>query len=548
MRKWPLFAGGTFLVVSLGLVSMRMSRQIQAATRTIDTAASGNLHRSETEAGNVVQHGGKPPAGDGGNANVTSSAAGVRDVRSIQDVQEGGWGKGIDPAELRAELRELREAVRAVSQMEARIQSSLTQLERRQEDIHAELHEVIQQVQTPVQTTTAVVPEAALTLHDTGNVAESVAASEGGTTPEATKPEQQSPTPALPATERNAGEGQDTIHSSGDPSVPINATDPWLNRRNSNVLSGPLELTDSFKKALEQMPVLPKRLHFAWDDADVLTSGIPMITHGVGAMVEANPLWAAKVWTDAEIGSFIETHVAGHDWDLIKAKHIVEKTDLWRLLVLYHIGGLYQDLDRSYNKAPLSELIGSETKMFFPMHHDVNFAQDLMITAPSNPVIKAAIDLNLKFRRLWAEQSGKGPHAREAENVIELGPNTLFYAATSIMFGKRLGTNLRDENGDPARAGAFVRDAMKTSPYLQTYREHGNATICDQVFFYHTECATTWPRKNQFLKLYKRQQWDRDVDAIQVAGQVKPSRHTRRRLADDDRKKNAKAVPRRSAR
>ena len=144
MRKWPLFAGGTFLVVSLGLVSMRMSRQIQAATRTIDTAASGNLHRSETEAGNVVQHGGKPPAGDGGNANVTSSAAGVRDVRSIQDVQEGGWGKGIDPAELRAELRELREAVRAVSQMEARIQSSLTQLERRQEDIHAELHEVIQ--------------------------------------------------------------------------------------------------------------------------------------------------------------------------------------------------------------------------------------------------------------------------------------------------------------------------------------------------------------------------------------------------------------------
>ena len=114
-----------------------------------------------------------------------------------------------------------------------------------------------------MQTTTAVVPEAALTLHDTGNVAESVAASEGGTTPEATKPEQQSPTPALPATERNAGEGQDTIHSSGDPSVPINATDPWLNRRNSNVLSGPLELTDSFKKALEQMPVLPKRLHFA---------------------------------------------------------------------------------------------------------------------------------------------------------------------------------------------------------------------------------------------------------------------------------------------
>ena len=78
------------------------------------------------------------------------------------------------------------------------------------------------------------------------------------------------------------------------------------------------------------------------------------------------------------------------------------------LLVLYHIGGLYQDLDRSYNKGPFSSLIKPETKMYFPMHHDVNFAQDLMITAPRNPVVKGAIELNLKYRRLWAERGGKG--------------------------------------------------------------------------------------------------------------------------------------------
>ena len=100
-----------------------------------------------------------------------------------------------------------------------------------------------------------------------------------------------------------------------------------------------------------------------------------------------------------------------------KAKHVVEKTDLWRLLVLYHIGGLYQDLDRSYNKAPFAELINPGTKMYFPMHHDVNFAQDLMITAPRNPVVKGAIELNLKYRRLWAERGGNGTQHHHNDHI-----------------------------------------------------------------------------------------------------------------------------------
>ena len=36
------------------------------------------------------------------------------------------------------------------------------------------------------------------------------------------------------------------------------------------------------------------------------------------------------------------------------------------------------------------------------------------------------------------------------------------------MFGTRLNVNIRDENGNRERAGNFVRDAMRTSPYLQT--------------------------------------------------------------------------------
>ena len=42
--------------------------------------------------------------------------------------------------------------------------------------------------------------------------------------------------------------------------------------------------------------------------------------------------------------------------------------------------------------------------MYLPMHENVNYAQDLLISAPENPVYKLAITFNLKLRRLWHEQ------------------------------------------------------------------------------------------------------------------------------------------------
>ena len=35
-------------------------------------------------------------------------------------------------------------------------------------------------------------------------------------------------------------------------------------------------------------------------------------------MVKANPSWVARVWTNVEIDDYIQAHIAGHDWNLIK--------------------------------------------------------------------------------------------------------------------------------------------------------------------------------------------------------------------------------------
>ena len=42
----------------------------------------------------------------------------------------------------------------------------------------------------------------------------------------------------------------------------------------------------------------------------------------VGAMVKANPSWVARVWTNVAIDDYIQAHVAGHDWNLIKQKQL----------------------------------------------------------------------------------------------------------------------------------------------------------------------------------------------------------------------------------
>jgi len=78
--------------------------------------------------------------------------------------------------------------------------------------------------------------------------------------------------------------------------------------------------------------------------------------------------------------------------------HIVEKSDLWRLLVVYHEGGYYQDLDRQVN-IPFSSILDERIRVYLPTHQDINFAQDIIFSAAGSPLLKKAIDTNLQMRR-----------------------------------------------------------------------------------------------------------------------------------------------------
>lgn len=114
---------------------------------------------------------------------------------------------------------------------------------------------------------------------------------------------------------------------------------------------------------------------------------------------------------------------------------IVEKSDLFRLLLLYHEGGFYQDIDRPYNR-PLREVLSNATRVLLPLYV-FDFVQDMMCSAPRNPLLLRAVQLNLERRRELAPRRSNRTGFLEAHDVYRLGPVTWYHAVTETLFGER---------------------------------------------------------------------------------------------------------------
>ena len=170
---------------------------------------------------------------------------------------------------------------------------------------------------------------------------------------------------------------------------------------------------------------IPHKIHVSWPDKHVLGSQTPMVLNGIKNLELQNPDWQIKISNDREVDEFIKDHIAAADYNLLADRHIVEKTDLWRLLKIYHEGGLYTDIDRPFN-VPLAEEIDKKTVCFLPIYRFINFSQDIVLGAPGQAIHRRAIELNLERRRLGIT------------NLYDLGPPTYFHAITDYLLGEMI--------------------------------------------------------------------------------------------------------------
>jgi hypothetical protein len=170
---------------------------------------------------------------------------------------------------------------------------------------------------------------------------------------------------------------------------------------------------------------IPKVVHISWVDKRILfTSQNPLALNGVAQMKKINPNWVIQISDDCDVNDYIQSCISNDDWLLLKDRHIVEKVDIWRLLKIFHEGGVYCDIDR-YCNIPFDSFIDKNTRCVLPTHFGVDCSQDIMIASKGSPIHKLALELNLSRRR------------DGCDDVLTLGPVTYFHAVTQIILGKQ---------------------------------------------------------------------------------------------------------------
>jgi hypothetical protein len=220
-----------------------------------------------------------------------------------------------------------------------------------------------------------------------------------------------------------------------------------------------ISLDEKFS-SFEYLEEIPKIIHVSWKSKDILKSKNPIITNGILNMKSINTDYDLQISDDKDVDSYIMSHIPLKDYENIKNKHIVEKVDLWRLLKMYHEGGIYVDIDRYCNIPFKHIIVKPTTRCVLPTCRDLNFSQDIMISCKGNPIHYNAIFMNLKRRQ-------NNPNC----NIYYLGPTTYMNAVTFTLYGLMYKEDL------PPDLFNFLRQQLNKSKYFQSFREDGGG--CD---------------------------------------------------------------------
>jgi len=231
---------------------------------------------------------------------------------------------------------------------------------------------------------------------------------------------------------------------------------------------------------LSHLGPIEKKIHISWKNKEVLHSTCNIIQHGIVQLKELNPEYEFILYDDEEVEVYLQ-QLPKEDYERIQGRPMVEKIDLWRLLILYHEGGLYQDIDRLCNVS-LHTILTPTTKCLLPTYYDIDFSQDIMCSSSKNPLFLRAIELNLIRRR-------------HSTDIMYLGPHTYFHAVTEMILGHSLE---RDPGPD---AMNLLRQRIQECPYVQTFREEppfhtilyqGPTIVFDKERLYQSEGVKHW--------------------------------------------------------
>ncbi len=140
------------------------------------------------------------------------------------------------------------------------------------------------------------------------------------------------------------------------------------------------------------MNKIPFIIHQTWKDANVPSHYLPW----ADSWKEKHPQWEHRLWTDDMNLQFIKQYAPGFLEIYEKYNHAIQRVDAVRYFILYHIGGLFIDLDFECLEG-MEPLLENQECVFGiePAEHCDRFEKDMIICnawmgcSPGNNFFKA---------------------------------------------------------------------------------------------------------------------------------------------------------------
>jgi hypothetical protein len=198
---------------------------------------------------------------------------------------------------------------------------------------------------------------------------------------------------------------------------------------NATMITSPTKVDQTFLRDLSTLPPIPRTVHVTWKGAPTLPASGLHSALCVRSLFSLNRGWQIKVYNDSQVDAYLRAKLPLFErraYAHVRRRHIVEKTDLWRLVVLYLEGGVYMDADR-WVTVPLDTAIDATARLVLPTARDASAAQDFMATAPRSQLFRHAITLNLARRARAFDEIGARRTRRRSRDVALSDAAELYY-------------------------------------------------------------------------------------------------------------------------
>lgn len=192
-----------------------------------------------------------------------------------------------------------------------------------------------------------------------------------------------------------------------------------------------LSIQQSTLSHLNTLPSFPKIVHLIWPDKQILSKDFEILNYGAKQLRRLNPDWNFIVHDydsiDDTIRNFRHPRVPKSMNDDLKNAHIVEKTDAFRLMIVYEMGGLYVDIDRVMN-VRLNEIIDASTvKLVVATYYDINFTNDLFGSAPGNKLVLNAFQKQCEEREGYERSKNGWIKSTDQMNLVNTYTKSIEY-------------------------------------------------------------------------------------------------------------------------